>query len=143
MWLGPYFVARVGDLCPLGNCAARRRLPNDDVNDDDLDHNNNLGNCGEPLFGLVSMDVASWQLLVVDVLELRGGDLDDDNLDDEHDGRPVRATGDLDDDLDLDDLDLDDNARSLSMFLPVAVRRRGERLHGDGLCSWQPGPPDR
>lgn len=129
MRLGAYLVARVGNVRTLGDCAARRRLHNNnDDNDNDLD--DDLDDRVEPLRGFVLVDVVGGgSILVANVGELLGGDLDDDDLDDDlddnNDGRPLRTPGDLDDDNDLDDddLDLDDNAGPLFLRLSDVLRR--------------------
>ena len=170
MRVGSYSVARAGNLRTLGDYSNRRRLLGNRIDDDDndLDHNDHNADVDldddrldefEPVFGFVRLDVVGLVAILVDHDErLFGGDLDDDNLDDDNDhnhnddldddGRPLRPFdndldhNDLDDVLDLDDLDLDDDAGPVFLRVSDVLRIERRGLYDDGLRSRLAGSTD-
>lgn len=150
----------------------RRLLGNDDDLDDDLDHNDDADGFDldddrrdvlVAVFGFLFVDVVGLGAILDPHDERLFGRLDlDDHNDDDHndhnddvdldnDGRPLRPNDDHNDDvdlddlgdnLDLDDLDIDDDAGPVWLLLSDVLRRERRRLYDDGLRSRDAGDAD-
>lgn len=114
----------------MGNCADRRRLFGFGVKCDHVNHDDDGLAKLEPLFWFVLVDVVGLcKLLVANVVDVFGRDVDHDDIDFDHDGRPLRKAR----NVNHDDVDFHNDRGPVFLRVPDRVRDYRRRLHDDGM----------